>query len=235
MADPLKVALITGAGSGIGRAAAILLARSGFTLALVGRREEPLRETASLLPPGSNASLLPADIADPAQARRIVESTDAEFGRLDVLINNAGYAPSLPIEAHTADLLGEIYRINALGPANTIAAAWPIFHRQGSGRIINISTLGTIDPFPGFFGYAAAKTAVESMVRSCATEGRKHGIRAFAIAPGAIETAMLRSNFPESKLPRSSALAPEAVAEVILACASGDRDSDSGARIIVAK
>jgi len=226
-------AIITGAGSGIGRAAAVLFAQAGFSVALVGRRGTALQETAAMLPAGSRSAQLPADISDPAQARSIVDRAVAALGPLGVLVNNAGLAPNLPIDKHTPELLDEIYRINALGPANTIARAWPLFVAQRSGRIINISTIGTTDPFKGFFGYAAAKAAVNVMAKSCATEGAKHNIRAFAIAPGAVETQMLRAFAPESVLPRSRTLSPESVARVILDCAQGKRDQESGNTILL--
>lgn len=230
---PHPIALITGAGSGIGRAAARLFAEAGYALALVGRRENRLRETASLLSAGPEPLILPADLADAAQARAIVDRTAARFGRLDVLVNNAGDAPNLPIEEHTAELLDRIYRVNALAPANTIAQAWPIFVRQRAGCIINLSTIGTTDPFPGFFGYAAAKAAVNTMTISCANEGRALGIRAFCIAPGAVETEMLRAFLPESTLPRNRTLAPEAVARVVLDCAQGRPNADNGGVIVL--
>src|SRR5437867_2200486 len=207
---PSATALITGGGSGIGRAAAIALARAGYRVALVGRREEPLRQTAAVLPNAAEALVLPADLADAGAARSIVERTAAHFGRLDALVNNAGEAPSLPIAAHTPAILDRIYRINAIAPADSIAAAWPIFTRQNSGCIVNISTLGTLDPFPGFFGYAAAKAALNTMTISCAREGAAIGVRAFCIAPGAVETEMFRALVPESAFPRSRTLAPEA-------------------------
>lgn len=229
------VALITGAGSGIGRAAAVLFASAGYNTALVARRAKTLGETAAMLPAPARCALVPADIADAAQARGIVDRTLAALGRLDVLVNNAGLAPSLPIDAHTPEVLERVYRTNTLGPANTIARAWPVFAAQRSGCIINISTLGTLDPFPGFFGYAASKAAVNVMVKSCAAEGRALGIRAFAIAPGAVETPMLRAFADESVLPGEAAMAPGEVAAVILACALGERDADIGRLITVEK
>jgi NAD(P)-dependent dehydrogenase (short-subunit alcohol dehydrogenase family) len=232
--DAQRVALITGAGSGIGRAAAVLFAGAGYAVALAGRREGPLRETAGLLGSARNL-VIAADVADAAQAAGMVDRAAAGLGRLDVLVNNAGYAPNVPIEAHTAELLREVYAVNALGPAVAIARAWPVFSRQRSGCIINVSTLGTLDPFPGFFGYAAAKAAANVMVKSCATEGRAIGVRAFAVAPGAVETSMLRSFVPESVLPADATLRPGDVAGVILACAQGERDADNGRVIVVEK
>jgi NAD(P)-dependent dehydrogenase (short-subunit alcohol dehydrogenase family) len=97
-----------------------------------------------------------------------------------------------------------------------------------------VSTLGTTDPFPGFFAYAASKSAVDSFARSIRAEGKAIGVKAFAVNPGCVETEILRRNFPEKVIPREKALPPEAVAEVIVACACGDRDADNGNAIVVA-
>lgn len=226
------VALVTGAGSGIGRATAILLAARGYDLALTGRRPERLRETAALLGAG-RALELPADVADGADAAAIVDRTLDRFGRVDALVNNAGSAPLLPIEAHTPGVLDEVYRTNAIGPAITIARAWPVFKRQRSGCIVNVSTMATIDPFAGFFGYASSKAAVNLMALSCAKEGKAFGVRAFAVAPGAVETQMLRALFPESQLPRSRVMPPERIASVIVECITGDHDDRNGQVIVV--
>ena len=233
MSHHTRIALITGAGSGIGRATAILLASRGYAVGLVGRRPEALDDTAALLPPGSQHLAITADVGQSDGAAATIDRTLNTFGRLDVLINNAGFAPLRPIDEHSPQVLDECYRINALGPAYAIARAWPIFKRQGSGCIVNVSTLGTIDPFEGFFGYAASKAAVNLMARSCAKEGRTFGIRAFAVAPGAVETAMLRAIMPETQLPRSKVMAPERVARVILDCIEGRRDAHNGEVIIV--
>jgi NAD(P)-dependent dehydrogenase (short-subunit alcohol dehydrogenase family) len=209
-----------------------MFARAGYALALAGRTVAKLRETASLAD-RNEALILEADLTDARAARAIVDRAVARFSRLDILVNNAGEAPNLPIEAHTAEILDRIYRINALAPANSIAQAWPVFVRQASGRIINVSTIGTLDPFPGFFGYAAAKAALNTMTMSCATEGKAHGIGAFCIAPGAVETPMLRAFMTEAALPRSRTLDPDVVAQVILDCALGRRDAENGRTIVV--
>jgi NAD(P)-dependent dehydrogenase (short-subunit alcohol dehydrogenase family) len=229
------VALVTGAGSGIGRAIARALAGAGCRVALVGRREGRLCETAALMGVLKDESLvIPADLGEAGEARRIVRETVAHWGRLDVLVNNAGAAPSLPIEAHTAEVLEDVYAINALAPANAIAEAWPVFVRQRGACIVSISTLGTLDPFPGFFGYAAAKAALNVMTMSCAKEGAASGIRAFCIAPGAVETEMFRALVPESEWPRSKTLAPEDVAAAVLDCVQNRRRSENGKTIVLA-
>lgn len=244
-----RVALITGGGSGIGRATAMALARQGFALALVGRRMERLEETRRMLPPGTTPLLISADIADPGIARSMIDRAVARFGRLDALINNAGDAPRVPIERTLPELLDRVYKINALAPANAIARVWPIFKAQSAaaagekrdpdapppvgGRIVSVSTLGTIDPFPGFFAYASAKASVNLMARCCANEGRAHGIFAFAVAPGAVETEMLRVNFPEGVLAREKCLSVDQVAAVIVECVLGERDAQSGDTILL--
>ncbi len=228
------VAIITGAGSGIGRATAVGLGQSGFRLVLAGRTRENLTQTAALAGQSEgDAEVVGCDVSDPVQAQALVARAIERFGRVDALINNAGDAPLLPIDKTTPEALQRCFAINALAPGYTIAAAWPHMVRQRSGCIVNVSTLGTIDPFPGFFAYASAKASVNLMARSCASEGKRHAIRAFAVAPGAVETAMLRKNFPERSLPPAACLAPSDVAAVIIACVRGERDAENGQVIVV--
>lgn len=219
------VAIVTGAGSGIGRATAVMLSARGWRLVLAGRREERLTETAQLL--SGPAVVVVADVGDLAEAAGIVDAAVERFGQVDALVNNAGWAPLASIEQTGGEMLEEVFAVNALGPAAAISRAWPVFQRQKSGCVVNVSTMGTADPFPGFFAYAAAKTAVESMVRSCAVEGKKIGVRAFAVAPGAVETEILRSNFSEKVLPSRKCLKAEDVAAVIVTCVCGGRDGDN--------
>jgi len=224
------VAIVTGAGSGVGRSVARLLLGQGWKVAHVGRTEATLRETAE---DNDNALVLPADLADPEQATALVHKTVDAFGRVDALVNNAGMASLVPIKDATIESLRASFDVNAFGPALLIAAAFPVMCEQRSGRIVNVASKGISDPFPGFFAYAAAKAALDSFTRSVHNEGKRQGVAAFTVAPGAIETPMLRGIWNEKQLPRGSALDPEQVAELVVACACGERDAQSGETIFI--
>lgn len=226
---PRPVAVITGASSGVGLATATLLARSGWDLAIAARNPDKLETAAQALRrEGARVATIPTDVGDPAQARGLIEKAVGELGRIDALVNNAGKAALRQIDKCDPEFLREMYAVNALGPANTISAAWPHFTKQKEGCIVNVSTKGTSDPFPGFFAYAAAKAATNLMTLSCANEGKRSNIRAFTVAPGAIETPMLRSMFDQKVLPPDACLDPGDVAQVIVDCIEGRRDGDNG-------
>lgn len=226
------VTVVTGAGSGIGRAVAEMLAERNHRLVLVGRTESKLLDTLDAVRAhDADAMIVAADISEADQAARVIDETVERFDRLDNLVNAAGVAPLAPIERTTKEVLEEVFHINTFGPAFLIVKAWPLFRKQKSGCVVNVSTLGTTDPFPGFFAYAASKSALDSFTRSCAREGRSIGVRAFCVNPGAVETPLLRKNFPEHQLPRERALKPEAVAKVIVDCIEGTRDVDHGVPI----
>jgi NAD(P)-dependent dehydrogenase (short-subunit alcohol dehydrogenase family) len=231
------VALVTGAGSGIGRAVCEQLAHGGYRLALVGRTEATLEETTQLIGARSAAApemlVIAADVADAGQAMGAVDLTVEHFRRVDALVNNAGSAPLAPIERTTEELLYRTFAVNTFAAAYLIGRLWPVFKKQRSGCVVNVSTLGTRDPFPGFFTYAAAKSALESFTRSIANEGRAMGIRAFSVAPGAVETEMLRGNFSTRQIPPEKTLDPADVAEVICDCILGRRPGDEGGSIPV--
>lgn len=225
------VAIITGAGSGIGRATSELLSARGHRLVLVGRRLDRLTETGAML--NSQWLAAPADVSNETQLQSVITSTLARFGRIDALINNAGFAPMAAIDQHNPQLIREVFAINAIAPAIFIAAVWPTMLRQKSGRIVNVSSLAAVDPFPGFFAYSAAKASMNLLAFAASNEGRTHGIRAFAVAPGAVETDMLRAIISKDALPRTRTLTPRAVASVIVQCATGERDAESGQTILV--
>lgn len=229
-----RVAVVTGGGSGIGRCTAHELAALGARVVLVGRNPDKLHTVAGEIAQDAGvAEGRVCDIRDEAAVSALVAEVLAAHGRIDALVNNAGAAPLAGIAQTTPAMLEETFAVNALGPANLIAAAWPIMAAAKSGCIVNVSTMGTQDPFPGFFAYAAAKASVNLMARSCAKEGRAVGIRAFSIAPGAVETPMLRANFNEARVPRSAALTPEAVATLIVDCIAGKHDARNGDTIFI--
>lgn len=237
MTTSSPVSIVTGAGSGIGRAVAIDLATRGHALTLAGRTESKLQETAAAcVAAGGTAPLvMHGDLADSGLAHSVVDRTLAERGHLDNLVNCAGMAPLVSIQDTTDELLEEVFFHNAFAPAYLIVRAWPHFVERRAGCVVNVSSLASSDPFNGFFAYAAAKSAVDSFVRSMHCEGARRGIRAFCINPGAIETPMLRRNFPVTVVPEAKTLPPEAVAHVIADCLEGRREADRGKTIIVRK
>ncbi|HYF13712.1 MAG TPA: SDR family oxidoreductase [Phycisphaerales bacterium] len=229
-----KVALITGAGSGIGRATALRLAREGFTLALVGRTGRTLSETAAVA--NVRCEVVPADLTDAHAAAEVIDRCVDRLGRVDVLVNNAGHSPAATIAETTPVMASEIFALNAVAPCVAIARAWPVFERQHresgvGGVIVNVSSIATLDPFETLYAYAAAKAGVNLLARSAAKSGARIGVRAFSVAPGAVETPLLRTLVPESALPTSKTLSPDAVAEVIAECILGSRNDQNGRTI----
>lgn len=235
-----RVAVVTGAASGIGRAVSILLARKKWRLVLAGRTADRLREvegevTGACDGAHGHSAVITTDMGDPAQAQRLIAGAIERFGRIDALVNNAGHAALLPIEQSDPAVIRRAFDVNAIGPASAIHFAWPHFARQKGGCIVNVSTMGTIDPFAGFFAYASSKAALNVMAASCAKEGEAIGVRAFAVAPGAVETEMLRGLFGHASLPASACLSPEEVASVIVQCIEGSRDGQNGRVIFMAR
>lgn len=235
-----QTALITGAGSGIGRATAVLLAECGYDLALMARTESALRKTAELA--GERAAeadrdirtlVTPGDVTRPEDCRRVVDEAAEHLGGIDALANVAGAAPRLPIEEVTEDVWRRCIDTNLSAIIYLITASWPVFARQRRGIVVNVSSLASIDPFPGFGIYASAKAGVNMFTKCMAREGEPIGLQAVAVAPGAVETPMLREIFDESIIPKHMALAPTDVAAVIRDCIIGKRRFEPGETIVL--
>jgi len=216
--DKRECAIVTGAGSGIGAATAAKLAGEGFCVVLSGRQRAKLDQIAARIA-GDNVRIIEGDIREPATADRLLSTVLDAWGRLDVIVNSAGIASRVAIAEVSAALLQEEMQTNAFGPAQLIAKAWPIFARQRRGTIVNISSLASSDPLPGFFSYGASKAALESLGRSAAREGAPLGIRAYNISPGAVATPLLDALFADA--PPQAAMSANVIAEVVFECIRG--------------
>ncbi len=227
-----RVALITGAGRGIGRAVAIELAKLGYALVLVSRTESELRETAKFAP---GASVFPCDIAMAKAANDAVLNSLQKFGRLDAVIHCAGVAPVLKIDETTDAQWHEVIDTNLSAAFYLARAAWPTFLKQKAGVIVNISSIAARDPFVGFTAYGAAKAGLSLLGLSLAREGQAHGIRVHTVAPGATETQMFRKLMTPEQFPTEKTLDPADVARVVVQCVTGELAPTAGEVIWVHK
>lgn len=230
------VAIITGAGSGVGRALALGLCGRGYRCVLAGRTAAALDATAGLLrqaSPGCETLAVPTDITDPAAAQALIDAAVQALGRVDALCNVAGAAPLQPIPAITDDGLRACLAVNFESVVYLTRACWPVFEKQKHGVVVSVSSMASVDPFTGFNIYGAAKAAVNLFTKATADEGAPIGVRAYSVAPGAIETGMLRSVFGEDVLPRDKTLSPEQVATVIADCVTGETTIENGATFVM--
>ncbi|MCL7380572.1 SDR family NAD(P)-dependent oxidoreductase [Streptomyces sp. 35G-GA-8] len=189
---PGRVALITGGGTGIGRATACQLAEAGWRVIVAGRREAPLAELAAEHPA---IDYRVADIADQARADRLVEEAAAAHGRLDALVNNAGALSPLQLSGLDAQALGNLFAINVFAPSYLVSAA--VKHLSASGgSIVNVSSAVAQRPNAQGAFYGASKAAVDYLTRSWAAGLAEQGIRVNAVSPGPTETPILSSVLP---------------------------------------
>jgi NAD(P)-dependent dehydrogenase (short-subunit alcohol dehydrogenase family) len=183
---PPRVACVTGAGSGIGRAVTIGLLRAGHAVALAGRRHEALEETLRLSSVDAGCGLVvPTDVTDPEAVRALFDRTESEFGRLDLLFNNAGVsAPGVPLDELTIEDWRTVVDVNLTGAFLCTQQAFRLMktQRPRGGRIINNGSISAHVPRPNSAPYTAAKHAVTGLTRSTSLDGR-----AFDIACGQID------------------------------------------------
>ncbi len=218
------MAVVTGAGTGIGRASAILLAGAGARVALSGRRERPLQEVAGAIRrQGGEALVLPGDVSDPEYVERLFDSVVERWGRIDILLNNAGINTK---QRNIHDISLEDWRrvvdINLSGSFYCARKALQTMRRQGSGTIINlVSMAGRQAGAISGVAYSAAKAGQASLTQSILTEERHLGIRACSIFPGEVDTPIMEDRpVPPPPEARATMLQPEDVAEAVLLVAS---------------
>ena len=195
MSDTVKkAAIVTGAGSGVGRACAIGLLNGGYSVALAGRRKNALEETQSLAgDAATNAIVVPTDVTDENSVAALFKRTVDEWGRLDILFNNAGIsAPGVPLEDLTAEQWQSVVDVNLTGVFLCTQAAFRVMKSQDpmGGRIINNGSISADRPRPNSSPYTATKHAVTGLTKSTSLDGRKYNIACGQIDIGNAATEM---------------------------------------------
>jgi NAD(P)-dependent dehydrogenase (short-subunit alcohol dehydrogenase family) len=189
-----KVAIVTGAGTGIGKASALALLKDGFRVALAGRRKEPLEQTIAEAGVAAERALaVPTDVANPESVRALFARTKQAFGRVDVVFNNAGInAPGIPLEELTYEQWKSVVDINLSGVFLCIQEAFKIMKDQTprGGRIINNGSISAHAPRPNSAPYTATKHAITGLTKSAALDGRKYDIACGQIDIGNAATEM---------------------------------------------
>jgi NAD(P)-dependent dehydrogenase (short-subunit alcohol dehydrogenase family) len=202
MASLDKIAIVTGAGSGIGRASAVALSREGWSVVLAGRRKDALEETASQCK--GRTLVVPTDVGDPASVRALFAKTKETFGRLDLLFNNAGTgAPAVPLEDLTVEQWKTVVDANLNGVFYCTQEAFKIMKSQTprGGRIINNGSISAHAPRPNSSPYTSTKHAVTGLTKSASLDGRKYDIAVGQLDIGNAETplaARMKNGVPQA-------------------------------------
>jgi NADP-dependent 3-hydroxy acid dehydrogenase YdfG len=219
-----RVALVTGASSGIGEGAALALAAAGATVAVAARRADRLESLVKRIESaGGKALALPGDVVDEAVARSIVEQTVKKFGRLDILVNSAGIIQAGGVENANTDEWRRVLEVNLLATLYTCTAAIAPMRAQGGGDIINISSTAGRRAAAPFGPYSTSKFGLTGMTEGLRQEVGKYGIRVCIIEPGATATEVADSisdpNYRkamQAHVSKDGAMKPEDVADAIV-------------------
>ena len=193
MATQNKIAIVTGAGSGVGKAATLALLKAGYSVALAGRRKDALDQVAKDSGAGSRALAVPTDVANPDSVKALFATTKKTFGRVDVLFNNAGVnAPAIPLEDLTFEQWKNVVDINLTGMFLCIQEAFRTMKDQNprGGRIINNGSISAHAPRPNSIAYTSTKHAVTGLTKSASLDGRQYDIACSQIDIGNALTEM---------------------------------------------
>jgi NADP-dependent 3-hydroxy acid dehydrogenase YdfG len=186
-----KVALVTGASSGIGESTAKALSEAGANVALAARREDELEALADRIETdGGTALVIPTDVTDEAQIQEMIDRTHEEWGRLDILVNNAGVMLLEPIGGADTDNFRRMVELNLLAVMNATHEVLPIMQEQGEGHIVNISSVAGRKSHEGSGAYSATKFGVNAFSEALREEVTGDGIRVTMIEPGAVDTEL---------------------------------------------
>jgi NAD(P)-dependent dehydrogenase (short-subunit alcohol dehydrogenase family) len=229
-----RVALVTGAAGGLGRAVAVMLAQRGADIALTDRPATQLDESVKAV--GGSVLAMEAELADGQTCSDLVARTLERFGRLDILVNVAGDYTGAAVEDLSAEIWQAMFDANLVSTFNMMKSAVPTMQKQGSGGIINISSVDAHLPKPGMVHYSASKAGVNSLTRSFAAAYGPDGIRVNGVAPGPIATERAkRAGFLEKERAGTvldRVAEPEDIAEIVSFLASDASRSITGETIV---
>src|SRR5579859_5017398 len=211
-----RVAIITGAGRGVGRATALLLASAGAQVVLFSRTLAHLQETAQLIAQdGGNALAVQGDVAREEDVLRLFQTVRETYGRVDILINCAGIVAVQPFMEMDASTWDAVINVNLRGTFLCCREAFRLMSVQQQGVIVNLSSLSGVkgvEKFPGLSAYNVSKAGIASLTEILAVEGKPHNIRVCVVSPGAVDTEMLRQAAPHLK----AGMTATDMAEIIL-------------------
>ncbi|RMF57383.1 MAG: SDR family oxidoreductase [Calditrichaeota bacterium] len=220
--NTFKTVLITGASRGIGRALALKFAEHNYSLALTGRDNRKLDETAEMVQKqsGKRPLVIPADLKDPQAIRRLADQVLDQWGYVDILVNNAGVLYTRPFLELSDEEVVEMMEVNFLGLFRLTREILPSMIKREHGTIVNIASLAGKHGFRNGTGYAASKFAVRGFAQSLMLEVRDKGVRVITVFPGSVDTEMRSAH---STTRSDTVLQPEDVAHAVFAAVSVDK------------
>lgn len=243
-----EVAIMTGAGTGIGAAAAELFVREGAAVVLVGRRKEKLEDVAARIGRKDRVAVLPGDVRERATAQQAVRTAVDRFGRIDIVVSNAAFYDPAPFPDADLEQWRKMFDVITLGAFHFAReAATAMIAAKTPGRIVNVTSIHGTQAEPRASSYGAAKAAVNQFTRCMAVEMAPHGIRANAVAPGFVNTPMsvyngvnelesewFKKGYMEARrIPLARAASPEEIAPPILFLASRESSYVTGHVLVV--
>lgn len=210
-----ETAIVTGAGRGIGRAIALALARAGARVALAARSRPQLEEALSEIhASGGSGIAVPTDVSSESEVAHLFERVREDFGRLDVLVNNAGLGIFGPLEELRTEDLDRVLAVNVRGTFLCAREALKLMKPRRKGYIINVASVVGFRGYANQSAYTASKHAVMGLTKSLALEAQPYDIRVSAILPGGVDTDLVRQARPD--IPQSDLMQPEDIAQVVL-------------------
>jgi NAD(P)-dependent dehydrogenase (short-subunit alcohol dehydrogenase family) len=210
-----KVAIVTGAGRGIGRAISIALGAEGATIVLAARTSDTLQAAGEkVTQAGGRAHVVVTELMDEGSIKRLVSDTEAQFGRLDVLVNNAGITLSSSLEETATEDWERLMWVNARAPFILCREALALLRKSPAGYIINIASVVGVKGYPFQSAYTSSKHALRGMTISLSEELRDSNIRVHLLCPGGVDTGMVARVRPD--IAKDELIKPEEIAELVL-------------------